>query len=234
MPIRCDEGLFKSLVEKHTTKVAILKDLGLPFNQGYYSRWVSKRVLELGLDISHWDGGKGFRRQPRKSLPLEELLVFGRPTESSDLKSRLIREKRMVDICGVCGLLPIWNGKPLTLHLDHIDGNHNNNLIGNLRILCPHCHQQTPTFGSKNRKKPPKQCGCGAMIRRPSEKCGVCTRIQMRGTRTKIQWPELETLVEMLKSDSVESVGRKLGVTGNRVKKHLQKRGCWVPRRKAP
>ena len=37
----------------------------------------------------------------------------------------------------------------ITLQLDHIDGDPANNMIENLRILCPNCHTQTETFGSK-------------------------------------------------------------------------------------
>lgn len=46
-------------------------------------------------------------------------------------------------ICGICS----WNNKPLSLDLDHIDGNSENNLPENLRLLCPNCHRQTETWG---------------------------------------------------------------------------------------
>lgn len=41
---------------------------------------------------------------------------------------------------------------PLILQLDHIDGNHENHHISNLRFLCPNCHSQTKTFSGKNKK----------------------------------------------------------------------------------
>lgn len=53
--------------------------------------------------------------------------------------------------CSECGQGPVWNDKPLTLQLDHVDGNSDNNTLNNLRILCPHCHTQTETYGSKGR-----------------------------------------------------------------------------------
>lgn len=53
--------------------------------------------------------------------------------------------------CSECGQKNIWNNKPLTLQLDHIDGNSDNNDLSNLRILCPNCHTQTETFGSKGK-----------------------------------------------------------------------------------
>jgi hypothetical protein len=45
-----------------------------------------------------------------------------------------------------------WNGKKLSLHLDHIDGNSDNNFLENLRLLCPNCHSQTETFSGRNVK----------------------------------------------------------------------------------
>jgi hypothetical protein len=50
--------------------------------------------------------------------------------------------------CEECGQDGTHNGKPLTLQMDHIDGNSDNNYLGNLRLLCPNCHTQTETFGN--------------------------------------------------------------------------------------
>jgi len=53
--------------------------------------------------------------------------------------------------CNECGLKSIWNGKPLVLQLDHVDGDSDNNFPKNLRLICPNCHTQTDTFGSKGK-----------------------------------------------------------------------------------
>lgn len=55
--------------------------------------------------------------------------------------------------CSWCGQGWHWNGRPLSLHLDHIDGVNSNNSLDNLRVLCPNCHTQTPTYAAKNRRK---------------------------------------------------------------------------------
>lgn len=52
--------------------------------------------------------------------------------------------------CSICKI-KYWNDKPITLELDHIDGNHSNNILNNVRLLCPNCHSQTSTYKSKNR-----------------------------------------------------------------------------------
>lgn len=55
-------------------------------------------------------------------------------------------------ICSECGICE-WNGRPLTLEVDHIDGNNRNHQLSNLRYLCPNCHSQTSTWKGKNKTK---------------------------------------------------------------------------------
>jgi hypothetical protein len=52
--------------------------------------------------------------------------------------------------CSVCGI-DEYNRLPIVLECDHIDGNHTNNSIGNLRLICPNCHSQTPTYKNRNK-----------------------------------------------------------------------------------
>ena len=52
--------------------------------------------------------------------------------------------------CAVCGVKD-YNNLPITLELDHINGNSADNSEDNLQCLCPNCHSQTPTYRSKNK-----------------------------------------------------------------------------------
>jgi hypothetical protein len=52
--------------------------------------------------------------------------------------------------CALCNISE-YNNKPLTLQVDHIDGNAGNNFPTNLRLICPNCHSQTETFGGRNK-----------------------------------------------------------------------------------
>lgn len=54
--------------------------------------------------------------------------------------------------CLICGISE-WNGKPITLELDHIDGNSSNNVRENVRLLCPNCHSQTDNWRGRNINK---------------------------------------------------------------------------------
>lgn len=71
---------------------------------------------------------------------------------SHKLKLKLIRDGYKEHRCECCSITE-WNGKPAPIELDHIDGNHLNNALENLRILCPNCHAQTDTNSGKKNKK---------------------------------------------------------------------------------
>lgn len=55
--------------------------------------------------------------------------------------------------CSECGCEDEWRGKILSLELEHIDGNRNNNKKENLKWLCPNCHSQTLTYRKNNKNK---------------------------------------------------------------------------------
>ena len=73
----------------------------------------------------------------------------------SSVKNPTLR-KYLSDIdgykCGVCGISE-WNGKPITLEVDHIDGRSEDNSPDNVRLVCPNCHSQTATYKGRNRGK---------------------------------------------------------------------------------
>ena len=53
--------------------------------------------------------------------------------------------------CAICGMLNKWNGAELNFVLDHIDGDASNSSRDNLRLVCPNCDSQLPTFKSRNK-----------------------------------------------------------------------------------
>lgn len=55
--------------------------------------------------------------------------------------------------CAICGGATTWQGRPLAMVLDHIDGDPTNNCRENLRLICPNCDSQLPTYKGRNRGK---------------------------------------------------------------------------------
>ena len=62
-------------------------------------------------------------------------------------------KKEQGGLCALCGLRSEWNGLPLVLILDHIDGDSGNNRRESLRLICPNCDSQLPTYKMRNRGK---------------------------------------------------------------------------------
>ena len=84
-----------------------------------------------------------------------QILVNRRTTdgrrESTAVLRRAMAESGIPYRCAICNCWPVWQGGTLILQIDHINGDPLNNERSNLRFLCPNCHSQTETFGSKNR-----------------------------------------------------------------------------------
>jgi len=96
--------------------------------------------------------------------------------ENSRVRSSGLRKRARIHVspfsCAVCGNTGQWQGRPLTLQLDHANGKYDDNRLENLRWLCPNCHSQTETFAGRGsvrrvREAPPRYrvryVGAGAL-----------------------------------------------------------------------
>jgi hypothetical protein len=127
-------------IEKTESAVQASKYLGL-----MYTTFI-RRCKEHGVYAPN-QGGKGTAKpRPRQRIPLEKIFSGEKFFGGQGLKKKLLAANLLEDKCDGCGLGPSWNGRKLTLQLDHIDGDRMNNARDNLRLLCPNCHSQTDTF----------------------------------------------------------------------------------------
>jgi 5-methylcytosine-specific restriction endonuclease McrA len=81
---------------------------------------------------------------------LENYLLYLDGKISNPSRVRKYTLESLGNSCSVCGI-SVWQDKPISLELDHVDGNSNNNHPKNLRIICPNCHSQTITYKAKNK-----------------------------------------------------------------------------------
>lgn len=94
-------------------------------------------LKKMGIEYKGNQGGKGIKSDP-KYKTAEEYAQCSY-VKSSKLKDKLIQDGIKANACECCGLNQ-WQGVELTLELHHKDGNHYNNDLTNLAILCPNCH----------------------------------------------------------------------------------------------
>lgn len=137
------QALVKTAYATHAAKL-----VGLSF--GTFKR----RCAEHGISIVTNQGRPGvLGRQHRgdNTIPLDDVLNNHVPFKTGRLKQKLLAAGFLDKVCAACGIGPTWNSLPLTLQLDHINGNKHDNSLRNLRLLCPNCHTQTPTWGRKKR-----------------------------------------------------------------------------------
>lgn len=121
--------------------------LGLNGDGGGNTQTLRTLAEEHNIDYSHFTGKRSNKgNHTWNYIPVEKLLKKGVVVKSTQLKKKLIAANILDDRCYECELEAEWNGKPINLELDHIDGDNTNNELSNLRILCPNCHSQTPSF----------------------------------------------------------------------------------------
>ena len=146
LPIISDD-MIRFAVSKAKSCAGALRILERSYVGSNY-RFLQREIHRLKIPTNHWESYG--RVKPRISL--DRVLVENSQYHlDSGKRKRIINDGLLDYQCEICGLAPSWNGKPLTLRLDHRNGKNRDHRISNLRFLCPNCDSQLPTYCSKNR-----------------------------------------------------------------------------------
>lgn len=233
MSYSISDAEFEGAVKSSLSIREALGKLGLAPKGGNYKTF-NNRVEKLKLDTSHFTGqlwSKGKTLEPKRDI--QDYLTNKQPIQSHKLRLRLIAEGIFEAKCYKCNNIT-WLEQPIALELEHINGNHRDNSLANLILLCPNCHAQTDTYRGKNKiidkpikvfiKQEKNSClDCGLPVYRKAIRCKACASKHPSKAITKIEWPSIEVLKGMLIDSNYKQVGVMLGVSDNAIRKHINK-----------
>ena len=199
----------------------LAQELGYSTNGGTSNNTIEKYCDFYNISLEH------FTNLPQTVIKrtVENIFVENSTASQTTLRRWYEKGNYTEYKCAICNQEPFWNGKPLTLTLDHINGDNKDNRLENLRWVCPNCDRQLDTFCSKNtnydirkNKKKIFICEkCGAEISYGAKLCPQCYSLSQRQTSR----PKPDELILILKNNkgNFSAVGRLFGVSDNAIRK---------------
>ncbi|MFD7230573.1 HNH endonuclease [Streptomyces sp. NPDC059881] len=148
----------EAAVAASTNMCQVLRRLGIDVVGGQHTH-ISRRIKAHGIDTSHFtrhvrteNMRDNRRRRSAREILIDDPSPRAKRTPNERLK-RAMRDLGVVERCALCGIEPTWQGRPLPLEVDHIDGNWRDNRIENLRLLCPNCHSTTDAYRGRGKAR---------------------------------------------------------------------------------
>lgn len=227
MPVRYKytESALRESASKSESCREFLLNLGIQNpRSGSMLSHLESRCAALGIDLTHLKRVTAVSpRRGSNRLPPSEVLVKGTPNGRrlpGRLLGRALVESGVAYQCvgEDCAVGSVWNGKPITLQVDHRNGDVTDNRKENLRFMCPNCHTQTPNWGTRN--KPPEPTAI------------ELTAIEPEFPVWPSDLPSLDLIARMVWEEAPKTLAKKLGVGYVALIRRLELSGHTVPNRR--
>lgn len=216
----------------------------------YNIKRIQRLCIQNNISTAHFHANNSSqyksKMKERITRTVENSLVEKSTLARSHLRDFLMRNGLFTNQCSCCGITE-WQGKPITIEVDHINGISDDNRIENLRLLCPNCHSQTETFktGNIDKLKPranfkkehvnvvrvlPNCVYCGREFIRHTRHSKFCSMECAHKNQNKTNWDEID-VIDMVENQKLQysEIGRRVGgVTGAAVRRQYLKRKAAV------
>ena len=130
----------ENIVKHSKTYKEILTKINISAS-GSSQKCLKQRLEKENIDTSHLGKKSSVKRT------FDNIFVENSTASQHSLRDWYKKGNQTEQKCSICNLEPIWQGKDLTLILDHINGINNDDRLENLRWVCPNCNQQLETTG---------------------------------------------------------------------------------------
>ncbi|MFJ7180268.1 HNH endonuclease [Streptomyces massasporeus] len=151
------ESSLREVVARCTSYADVMRGIGWDVNDTNHRR-VRRAVSRLGLDTSHFRRRTWARPERPAPEPLHRRVLTVLPPDAGRTnRSQLHRDLVEIGVpyaCQTCDNKGEWLGQPITLQIDHVNGDWRDNRRENLRYLCPNCHALTETWCRQKTKAP--------------------------------------------------------------------------------